>query len=370
MAKSSTTSDARHDTTSDTGDATTTPKGAKPEKGKKGKKGKHGKKAEKARAKAADERAAAQAKATAKAEKAQRKAEKKAADARTAAAADLIARRDAAIELLRARPGDLLTAVDTAATPGFDGSRADGERALAAIGEQLSGLQERLFAHGRTGGDRSVLLVLQGLDTAGKGGIVRHVLGLVDPQGVALRSFGVPTAEERRHHYLWRVRRALPRGGSIGVFDRSHYEDLLVARVDELVAPEVWQARFDEVNTFEARVAAAGTVIVKVALWVSPDEQYRRLRDRLERPDKHWKYDPSDVDARMKRPAYEVAYQDVVDRTNTETAPWYVVPADNKWYARLAVSALLHRALSDLDLGWPAPAYDVAAELARLDATR
>ncbi|WP_432456897.1 PPK2 family polyphosphate kinase [Cellulomonas iranensis] len=288
----------------------------------------------------------------------------------TAAADDLTTRRDAAVELLRVRPGTRVADVDARATPGFDGSRSAGERALAAIGRDLSDLQERLYAHGRTGGDRSVLLVLQGLDTAGKGGIVRHVLGLVDPQGVALRSFGVPTPEERRHHYLWRVRRALPPAGRIGVFDRSHYEDVLVARVDELVPPDVWRARYDEINRFEERVAAAGTTIVKVLLWVSPDEQYARLHERLERPEKHWKYDPSDVDARLRRPAYEAAYQDVLDRTSTDVAPWYVVPADRKWYARLAVSALLHRALSDLDLGWPAATYDVAAERARLEATR
>ncbi|GIG38881.1 PPK2 family polyphosphate kinase [Cellulomonas phragmiteti] len=293
-----------------------------------------------------------------------------AASGTESSATDLLVRGDAVTELLRVRPGFRLADVDPGATPGFDGSRSDGEQALAAVGGELSDLQERLFAHGRTGGQRSVLLVLQGLDTAGKGGIVRHVLGLVDPQGVALRSFGVPSAEERRHHYLWRVRRALPRGGSIGVFDRSHYEDVLVVRVDELVAPEVWQKRFDEINRFEAQVAAAGTTIVKVALWVSRQEQYQRLRERLERPDKHWKYSPSDVDVRARRPAYEAAYQEVLDRTSTEVAPWHVVPADSKWYARLAVSALLHRALVDLDLGWPEPGYDVAAELARLEATR
>lgn len=286
------------------------------------------------------------------------------------APADLTTARDTAVEQLRARPGLDVTEVDARATPGFDGGKAAGQGALAAVGADLSDLQERLYAHGRTGGDRSVLLVLQGLDTAGKGGIVRHVLGMVDPQGVALRSFGVPTDEERRHHYLWRVRRALPPAGRIGVFDRSHYEDVLVARVDGIVPPEVWQERYDEINRFEAEVAAAGTTIVKVLLWVSPDEQYARLHERLERPEKHWKYDPSDVDARLRRPAYEAAYQDVLDRTSTDVAPWYVVPADRKWYARLAVSALLHRALSDLDLAWPTATYDVAAELARLEATR
>lgn len=339
---------------------------------------------EKAKAVSADEVTAAARKA-AKAEKKARKAAKaaKAATAEKEVRQVVEAHQEAAraeresaatltalTDLLRVRPGFRLADLDAAATPGFDGSRADGEQALAALGEDLSELQERLFAHGRSGGERSVLLVLQGLDTAGKGGIVRHVIGLVDPQGVALRSFGVPTEEERRHHYLWRVRDALPPAGRIGVFDRSHYEDVLVARVDEIVPPEVWQARYDEINAFEQEVADSGTTIVKVALWVSRDEQYARLRERLERPDKYWKYNPSDVDVRTKRPAYEAAYQDVLDRTSTEVAPWHVVPADTKWYARLAVSALLHRALCDLDLGWPAADFDVAAELARLEATR
>lgn len=294
----------------------------------------------------------------------------RATEAETAAAQTLATRRDAAVELLRAAPGLRLADVDAGATPGFDGSRADGKQALKALGSELSELQERLYADGRTGGTRSVLLVLQGLDTSGKGGIIRNVLGMVDPQGVALRAFGVPTPEEHRHHYLWRVRRALPRPGSIGVFDRSHYEDVLAVRVNELVAPDVWQGRYDEINRFERQVAQSGTTIVKVLLWVSADEQYKRLRTRLERPDKHWKYDPSDVDVRLRRTAYEEAYQDVLDRTSTDVAPWYVVPADSKWYARLVVGALLHRALSDLDLGWPTPGYDVDAELARLDATR
>lgn len=271
--------------------------------------------------------------------------------------------------LLRARPAGSPADVDARATPGFTGRKADAAPALAAVGQELSDLQERLFAHGRTGGDRSVLLVLQGLDTAGKGGIVRHVLGMVDPQGVALRAFGVPTAEERAQHFLARVRAALPAPGRIGVFDRSHYEDVLVPRVEGLLTPDELDARYADITAFEAEVAAGGTTVVKVLLWVSREEQYDRLRERLTRPEKHWKYDPRDVDVRLQRPAYEEAYADVLARTSTDAAPWYVVPADRKWYARLAVSALLRDALADLHLGWPEPAYDVPTELARLDAT-
>lgn len=261
-----------------------------------------------------------------------------------------------------------LGALDPGSTPGFTGDKDDAEEYLEDRGEVLSELQERLFAEGRSGGERAVLLVLQGLDTSGKGGIVRHVMGLVDPQGVALRSFGVPTAEERGHHYLWRIRNALPAAGRIGVFDRSHYEDVLVVRVDELVPRSVWERRYDEINAFERELVADGLTIVKVALVISPDEQAERLRERIERPDKHWKYNPSDLDVRAKWAAYREAYQAVFDRTSTEAAPWYAVPADNKWYARLAVAELLARALEGLDLGWPEKDFDTATELARLAA--
>jgi PPK2 family polyphosphate:nucleotide phosphotransferase len=272
-------------------------------------------------------------------------------------------------ELLRVRPGFDLATFDRSSSPGLK-DVAKAPRLLAKIGEKTSDLQERLYADGRTGGTRRVLLVLQGMDTAGKGGIVRHVMGMVDPQGVALHSFGVPSAEERKHHYLWRIRRALPPAGRIGVFDRSHYEDVLVVRVDSIVPQEVWEARYDEINRFEAGLVADGVSIVKVALLVSYDEQYRRLHARLERPDKYWKFNPSDVDSRSKWPAYQEAYQAVFDRTSTDVAPWYAVPADSKDYARLAVSQLLLQTLTDLNLDWPAADYDVAAERTRLEATR
>lgn len=269
-------------------------------------------------------------------------------------------------EALRVGKGFDLASFDRRSTPGWTGGKSAAESALAVQGEALSELQERLFAHGRTGGTRSVLLVLQGMDTAGKGGIVRHVIGMVDPQGVALRSFGVPTRAERRHHYLWRIRNALPRPGYIGVFDRSHYEDVLVVRVEELVPQAQWEGRYDEINAFEAEVVASGTAVVKVALMVSQQEQAARLAERLDRPDKHWKYNPGDIDARERWPLYQAAYQAVLDRTSSDVAPWYVVPADRKWYARLAVGALLHRALAGLDLEWPAADFDVEVERRRL----
>lgn len=259
--------------------------------------------------------------------------------------------------------------LDTSARPGFDGGKADGQRLLVERGGVLADLQEKLYANGRSGDPRSVLLVLQGMDTAGKGGIVRHVIGSVDPQGVDHAAFGVPTEEEKRHHFLWRIRKALPRGGQLGVFDRSHYEDVLVARVHGLVPEEVWQQRYPAINDFEQELVAAGTSLVKVVLFVSLDEQKKRLRQRLERPDKYWKYSPADIDERAYWPAYQEAYQDMLDRTSTEYAPWYVLPADTKWFSRLAVTELLIEALQALALDWPAATFDPATELRRLDNT-
>ncbi|KGM13214.1 PPK2 family polyphosphate kinase [Cellulomonas bogoriensis] len=270
---------------------------------------------------------------------------------------------------LRARQGSALDQVDCRATPGWSAGKVAARAHMARRGRDMATLQEMLYAHGRTGGDRAVLLVLQGMDTSGKGGVVRHVIGMVDPQGVALRAFGVPTRQEAEQHYLWRVRRALPPPGHLGVFDRSHYEDVLVARVDGLVPPSQWQGRFEEINAFEQEVAATGTVVVKVLLAISREEQAERLRRRLERPHKHWKYVPGDVDARARWDDYVLAYQDVLDRTSTPVAPWHVVPADRKWYARLAVTELVAHALEGLDLQWPVAGFDVGAELARLEAT-
>ncbi len=274
-----------------------------------------------------------------------------------------------AVEVLRANADTRVSDIDFDATPGFDGDKGEGEKLLAERGKRLSDLQEMLYANGRSGDLRSVLLVLQGMDTAGKGGIVRHVLGMVDPQGVDLASFGVPSEEEKQHHFLWRIRKALPRGGRIGVFDRSHYEDVLVVAVHDLVPRATWEARFDEINAFEKEVADEGTRIVKVALFVSEDEQKKRLQERLDRPDKHWKYEPGDVTERGFLPQYKEAYQRVLDRTDTEHAPWYVIPADRKWYSRIAVTELLIDALEKLHLDWPKADFDVEEERRRLAAS-
>lgn len=272
-------------------------------------------------------------------------------------------------EVLRAGSDFRLADLDRASTPGWDKGKQEAAERLAALGEEMSELQERLHAHGRTGGHRRVLLVLQGLDTAGKGGIARHVIGLVDPQGVTLRSFGRPTPEELAHHYLWRIRNALPDAGRIGVFDRSHYEDVLVVRVENLVPEATWQARYAEINEFEAEVAAGGTELIKCALMISHEEQGARLLERLDRPEKHWKYNPGDLPTRLRWDDYQEAYQAVFERTSTGTAPWYVIPADHKWYARLAIAELLTEALRSMDLTWPVVGFDVAAERVKLLAT-
>lgn len=267
---------------------------------------------------------------------------------------------------LRFTSGVTFADVDTRGTPGFGGSREEGESLQAKLSENLGVLQEMLYANGRSGDNRAVLLVLQGMDTSGKGGIVKHVVGQVDPQGVDHTSFGKPTKEELKHHYLWRIRRALPTGGQLGVFDRSHYEDVLVVRVHNLVPPEVWSTRYDEINAFEKELTDSGTTLLKVALAVSLDEQKARLTERLDRPDKYWKFDPSDIDERAFWADYMDAYQAVFEQTHTEYAPWHIVPCDRKWYSRLAVTALLDETLSSLDLSWPDAKFDVEEQKRRL----
>lgn len=271
---------------------------------------------------------------------------------------------------LQVGDGFRLADVDPGSKPGFSGGKAEGARALAAGLDDLNELQERLFAESRAGVAKdAVLLVLQAMDSAGKGGIVRHVVGGVDPQGVSLTAFKAPTDEERAHDFLWRVEKRLPEPGFIGVFDRSHYEDVLIGRVRGLATPEEIERRYAAINEFEADAAASGIRIIKVMLHISREEQKERLMERLDRPDKHWKYNPGDVDERMLWDEYMAAYQTVFERTSTEVAPWHVVPANAKWYARLAVQELLLAALEDIDPQWPKADFDVEAEKKRLAAS-
>lgn len=206
------------------------------------------------------------------------------------------------------------------------------------------------------------------MDTSGKGGTVRSVLGIVNPHGVRVKGFGMPTAEERAHHFLWRIEKGLPRPGEIGVFDRSHYEDILVPRVHKLLPEAEWSARYGEITEFEHNLANHGTTVLKVFLHISREIQLERLRARLTDPTKWWKYDPADLDVRAQWDDYQRAYRDIFARTSSKHAPWYIVPADRKWYRNWAVARLLVETLEELQPRLPEPRFDVAAELARLDA--
>lgn len=271
--------------------------------------------------------------------------------------------------ILRVGPGFVLADVETSSTPGFTGDREKSEKLLAKGLADLEEWQERLYAASKGGAKDAVLLVLQAMDTAGKGGIVRHVVGAVDPQGVSLAAFKKPTKEEASHHFLWRIEKRIPEPGFIGVFDRSHYEEVLIRKVRTLNPPEDTEKNYDVINEWEKGLVDSGIRIIKVMLHISSDEQKARLQERLERPDKYWKYNPGDVDERMLWDQYMDAYQIMLDRTSTDYAPWYVVPADNKWYARLAVQELLLAAIEDIDPDWPPADFDVEVEKKRLAAT-
>ena len=268
--------------------------------------------------------------------------------------------------LLRFTPGDVepvLAGWETDATPGVD-DRDEAEEATAALGEELAELQTRLYAQARAGDRRRVLLVLQGTDTSGKDGTVRHVLGPVNPGGLTIRSFGKPTQEELAHDFLWRIRKALPEPGQIGVFNRSHYEDVLIVRVRGLVPEQEWEQRYDEINAFERELVADDVTVVKVFLDLGFAEQQERLLARLDTPSKHWKMNPADLDERELWPEYRRAYAAALHRCSD--VPWYVVPADRKWYRNFAVTSLLVAALRRLDPQYPEVDLDLDALRARL----
>jgi len=271
--------------------------------------------------------------------------------------------------LLKVGPGFDLAAVDPASHPGYPGGKRDAERLLASRAVELAELQERLWAESRFGGIRSILLVLQAMDTAGKGGIIDHVAGAIAPAGLRVYAFKKPTPEELEHDFLWRVRRQLPGPGLVGVFDRSHYEDVLIGRVRSLAPPEEIESRYGRIVGFERELVAAGTTVVKVMLHISAEEQKERLSARLQAPEKQWKYNSGDLDERALWPQYQEAYGVALERTSTEDAPWFVVPADRKWYARIAVQELLLGALRGLEPAWPEVDYDVEAERRRLAAS-
>jgi len=259
-----------------------------------------------------------------------------------------------------------LLGYDTAAKPLGPANKAKAEKQIEDLGPRLATLQEQLYANGVHGDPRRILLVLQGMDTSGKGGVIEHVVGQVGPAGVHIHAFRKPTPEEAAHHFLWRVRKALPGPGLIGVFDRSHYEDVGVVKVHDWVDQATWEERIDEINTFEADLAAGGTTIIKCFLHISYPEQRARLLARLDDPTKHWKFNPNDIDERAYWSDYQSVYAAAMIRTDTEAAPWYVIPSDTKWYRNWAVGQLLLSHLEDLKLSYPKADFDAEAARARL----
>ena len=251
--------------------------------------------------------------------------------------------------------------VDPSSTPGAPGGKARTGRAADKLRAELAELQDRLWAESR----RSLLVVLQALDGGGKDGTIRHVFRGVNPQGCRVTSFRVPTDQERAHDFLWRVHREVPAHGQVGIFNRSHYEDVLVVRVHGLVPPDVWRDRYRIIRDFEHGLAAGGTRIVKVFLHISMEEQAERLQARLDRPDKRWKFRASDLEERARWDDYQLAFRDAINETSTAAAPWYVVPADRKWYRNWAVLSILVDTLRDMAPSFPAPGENLDGVVVR-----
>ena len=264
-------------------------------------------------------------------------------------------------ELLRIPEGNRvdLSSYAADAIPAGPRDKAAGLADTARMGERLAALQERLYAASTAGDRRRVLLVLQGMDTSGKGGTVKHVIGQFNPSGCRIRAFKTPTREELNHPFLWRIARALPQPGEIGIFDRSHYEDVLIARVRRLVPRSRLGRRYGQINRFEQALAEDGVLVVKVFLHTQPRAAAARLLRRLDNPDKHWKFNPADIDERALWPDYQRAYEIALERCSTGAAPWFLVPADRKWYRNWAVSKLLLEHLETLDPRYPKAGFDV-----------
>ncbi|MCB1034691.1 MAG: polyphosphate kinase 2 family protein [Acidobacteria bacterium] len=260
------------------------------------------------------------------------------------------------VERFGRKPGEPFRLEDF--DPDDDGGisgKEEGRRYLKQLQRELDELQEVLYAEGK----HALLVVLQAMDCAGKDGTIRHALSSFDPQGVMVTSFKVPTEEERAHDFLWRVHKAVPRKGMVGIFNRSHYEEVLVVRVKGLKPEEQWQTYYDHINAFERLLAESGVTLVKLFLQISPAEQAERLRERQARPDKQWKFNPGDLEDRALWPHYMKAYEDALSRCNTPWAPWYVIPANRKWYRNIAVSEILIETLKGLGMRYPEPVADL-----------
>jgi PPK2 family polyphosphate:nucleotide phosphotransferase len=256
------------------------------------------------------------------------------------------------IDELRVEPGKKpnLSKIDTRDTPFWDSDNKEGaQRYLTVLNERLEALQELLWAQGK----ERVLVVIQAMDAGGKDGTVRHVFEGVNPTGVKVASFKRPSSKELAHDYLWRVHRQVPGDGELTIFNRSHYEDVLVVRVEELVPKKRWERRYDHIVNFEQMLADEGTTIVKLFLHISKDEQKERLQARLDEPHKNWKFEAGDLVPRSKWEQYQEAFEDALARTSTDDAPWYIIPADRKWYRNIAVSQILIQTLERLEMSFP-----------------
>ena len=259
-------------------------------------------------------------------------------------AKELIVKPSSRLKLEKMDPGD---------TFGYD--KADAADHFTKNLERLSVLQYMLYAEAK----RSVLVVLQGIDAGGKDGTIKHVMSGLNPQGVTVTSFKVPEGPEKRHDYLWRIHNAVPEWGKVGIFNRSHYEDVLVVRVHDLVPKKVWSERYDQINDFESMLASSGVTILKFLLYISKDEQAKRFRERLDDKQKNWKFSPADLKEREYWDQYIEAYDDMLNKCSKKHAPWYVIPANNKWFRNLAVSQILRDTLDEMDLKFPKPTTDL-----------
>jgi PPK2 family polyphosphate:nucleotide phosphotransferase len=259
---------------------------------------------------------------------------------------------------LRVEPGRRvrLDRIDPGDTHGFDKDSA--QEATDGLLERLTDLQERLWAEHR----RAVLVVLQGIDAAGKDGTIRKVMTAFNPQGCPVSSFKVPSAEELAHDFLWRIHKRVPGKGEVGIFNRSHYEDVLIVRVHDLVPREIWNARYDQIVAFEDHLAATGTTIVKFFLYIDRDEQRERFQARYDDPTKRWKFALGDLEERKRWDDYIAAYEDALSKTSTERAPWHVIPANRKWFRDLVVATILVDTLEAMDPVYP-PAPDLPTGL-------
>jgi len=270
-------------------------------------------------------------------------------------------------DLLRAKLVDgqfRMASVDPDSTPGMKGGKKKAQLDIDNGQDVLFELHERLYAEHK----RSLLVVLQGMDTAGKDGTVTHVMRNFNPQGVVITSFKAPSPQERRHGFLWRIRKRLPDPGYMGIFNRSHYEDVLIARVHNLAPSVVIDRRYGQINAFESELVRTGTTVVKFCLHISYAEQRRRLIDRLKDPDKHWKFNEHDIDERGFWDDYMSAYGLAITRCSTEDAPWYVIPADDKLYRNWAVTNVLVETLQDMNPKYPRPKLDIPRLMKRLKA--